>query len=892
MSLSSSFKSDPMRRWDPHTPQRGASPVPYRKVHRSVFPPGSVEATMPRLGKMLKKSGKDVGVVEAWRVVMALKSGLLVESTWALNALTVFLYDQQTVAQMKLAQLPGLLDALVEHYRRCLCELFFLPGETEALGVAGHTLTSDIGKEIPPCAELEPDYTFTSKPKNRGRKRKNCVLLSKHCSRFSSIPVKVEPRTDPFVIDRTDSWETSHEVDLQDDLSHIVLNISRVAHPTSSQKKSPDVDQSLVVVEATLEDVLSIPCSVLFPDEYDIHGGSTMDEDTNEVPKPAADEDQDKSEEAPKPAEEKTKEQTTSLDDDVSKSDVTDVDVSKSDVTDVDVAKKVEEKVNAETKSCDDVSDKLNDVTNKSGDITVKFDVIKKHNNVTVEEGGEEIKIKEENEKDGYPMCNGIQSDESSSDAKSSNDAGMEVDPAPVVEDAAGIKQEVEEVKNPESDKEKPDDVILPPPSSRVTYRVEKVLDERNVILLEDEALASDGSMSEIFSGSVVPSKTCNKLEELSNRLQCISNIIRGLSFVPTNSRNICQHRSLMRAVSGSLLLRHKHRTRPRHVPTNEEESSKDEGTVFKDHREQTDVGGRIPSTKYFLKSSDFAAKKTRTSELFAPDTGKSDFSETSKKRPLFSATVFDEDDEDCRKAYSDPWWWDCVHRIREDSLVILSNVAHALDLSKLPDDHTALAVIEACLHWSVCPSSDANDTFYGKLRPQYISPQRLSLEILTKLTIKEHNIDLILATRPFSRIEKLFNFLVGLLCDRKEQTMREFAVVLLCNLSSGDVTAARAIALQKGSLSGLISFLEESEEYGINHRRMLPSAPIDCHTTPFMMLKCAKTLLALAQVHENKPGFVKFQLRLLSLSMSQFLAPNVTSTITSVLFEVSHCAT
>jgi len=51
----------------------------------------------------------------------------------------------------------------------------------------------------------------------------------------------------------------------------------------------------------------------------------------------------------------------------------------------------------------------------------------------------------------------------------------------------------------------------------------------------------------------------------------------------------------------------------------------------------------------------------------------------------------------------------------------------------------------------------------------------------------------------------------VTFLCDRKDQTLREFAVVLLSNLSSGDVTAARAIALQKGSLCGLLSFLEVS---------------------------------------------------------------------------------
>jgi len=48
---------------------------------------------------------------------MALKSGLLVESSWALNVLNIFLYDQNSVTQFRLSHLPGLLDAVVDHYR-------------------------------------------------------------------------------------------------------------------------------------------------------------------------------------------------------------------------------------------------------------------------------------------------------------------------------------------------------------------------------------------------------------------------------------------------------------------------------------------------------------------------------------------------------------------------------------------------------------------------------------------------------------------------------------------------------------------------------------------------------------------------------------------------------
>lgn len=47
-----------------------------------------------------------LGVVtpEAWRVMMSLKSGLLAESTWALDTINILLYDDSTVATFSLSQ--------------------------------------------------------------------------------------------------------------------------------------------------------------------------------------------------------------------------------------------------------------------------------------------------------------------------------------------------------------------------------------------------------------------------------------------------------------------------------------------------------------------------------------------------------------------------------------------------------------------------------------------------------------------------------------------------------------------------------------------------------------------------------------------------------------------
>ena len=62
---------------------------------------------------------------------MALKSGLLAESTWALDTLNILLFDDATVAYFGLIHLPGLVEVLLDHFRRNLIDMFHLFEDTE-----------------------------------------------------------------------------------------------------------------------------------------------------------------------------------------------------------------------------------------------------------------------------------------------------------------------------------------------------------------------------------------------------------------------------------------------------------------------------------------------------------------------------------------------------------------------------------------------------------------------------------------------------------------------------------------------------------------------------------------------------------------------------------------
>lgn len=82
----------------------GPPPQPPPIRREITFPPGSVEASQPVLKQRRKITSKDIVTPEAWRVMMSLKSGLLAESTWALDTINILLYDDSTVATFNLSQ--------------------------------------------------------------------------------------------------------------------------------------------------------------------------------------------------------------------------------------------------------------------------------------------------------------------------------------------------------------------------------------------------------------------------------------------------------------------------------------------------------------------------------------------------------------------------------------------------------------------------------------------------------------------------------------------------------------------------------------------------------------------------------------------------------------------
>ncbi|XP_038822779.1 AT-rich interactive domain-containing protein 1A-like isoform X2 [Salvelinus namaycush] len=703
----------------------GQAPVQPPLIRRDIaFPPGSVEASQPILKPRVRLTMKDIGTPEAWRVMMSLKSGLLAESTWALDTINILLYDDNSISTFNLCQLPGFLELVVEYFRRCLIEIFCILKEYE-VGDPGqrtlidpHAADEDCSdEELPEQEDMEEEEdeeeederksnadTTSSQQvqvkkeeeeekstteKSTAEKEKereggessstssapqNLSLLQekpKQASKFDKLPIKMVRKKDPFPGGRSsklgrrqsfDSGLIHWSIGGGDTTEHIQTHFESRSDLHKQRKR--------VLPSATESRKVAMP--------------ATVSEEPEKTTKPG------KEEQTTSPAE-KTSTPTTPA---------------------------------PVTATIDDV---------------------------------------------------------------------LSARPGSVTEEAVrGAAEEQKENRG------------------KFLFSIRQAQQSRrNVTILEDEPHSKDET----------PLSTLSDWQDaLARRCVCVSNIVRSLSFIPGNDLEMSKHPGLLLLLGRLVLLHHRHPERKQAPVTYEKEEDEDE----------------------------------RVS---------------------------------CER---DEWWWDCLEVLRENCLVTLANISGQLDLSIYPES-ICLPLLDGLLHWAVCPSAEALDPF-PMLGPHgALSPQRLVLETLSKLSIQDNNVDLILATPPFSRLEKLYGTLVRLVGERKVAVCREMSVVLLANLAQGDSMAARAIAVQKASVGNLLGFLEDSlaaTQYQQSQSSMMHLQGAHFEPTSVdMMRRAARALHAMAKVEENHSEFTLYESRLLDISVSPLMNSLVSHVICDVLF-------
>ncbi|XP_051247612.1 AT-rich interactive domain-containing protein 1B isoform X3 [Dicentrarchus labrax] len=672
------------------------------------YPPGSVEATMPILKPRRKLNSKDTGTPEAWRVMMSLKSGLLAESTWALDTINILLYDDSTVASFNLSQLPGFLELIVEYFRRFLIEIFGILEELEVGTVAQKSLldpaSSQKEEAIP---DQETDSTVQPEPESTLAAETQVEQVGDIME--ESVPATAEPES-------------------------VEVNSEKEDSKVSVKKEEKEEDRE--------------------SDEQEEESETGAESKKECVEQPVADLE-------PKPKQ-----------------------ASKYDKLPIKIVHK---------------EDLIEDMTEHLGYVT-EFTSGLLH--WQAGGGDSTAHIQTQFEPRSEPPA---RADEKT---RKENKEENQVDD--------GKKQPLKHITATI------DDVLCArvdalsyahPARSLPSYpfRVHSDGEQDHITLLEDEPRCLDEA----------PFSTASAWQDsLAKRCLCVSNIVRSLSFIPGNDLDMSRHPSLVLLLGRLLLLHHQHPERNRSPPSYQRDEQQERG---------------LSSSK-------------------------------------------------------EEWWWECLCLLRENAMVTLANISGQLDLSTYPDT-ICLPILDGILHWMVCPSAEAQDPFPSAAPHSQLTPQRLVLECLCKLSILGGNVDLLLATPPFSRQEKLFTVLVRYVGQRKAQVYREMAVAVLSHLAQGDPTAARAIAMQKGSVGNLVGFLEDGvsmAQYQQNPHSLLHMGhpPMDPPSIN-MMCRAAKGLLAMAKVEENKREFVLYESRLLDISISSVLNAGVVAIICQVLFHL-----
>lgn len=785
-------------------PPTSAGVAPKRDI---VFPPDSIESTAPILYKRKRVAKLDIGQTDPWRIFMALRSGLLVESTWAIDVLNILLFDDSSVSFFGLSHLPGLLNLLLDHFQKSLSDMFDTKDRRNRFGRAYGWFGKDLvdsdeedeedGEEdgevekkaieaVEVKKEVEEDGVEVKlengelldeakrKERLRGSKRSRGAELDLGCvlevptpderivvfnattnytmSSRKGLPVKIQPAEDDvFVLQHRRDWDRT-----ADDRYHRETDVG--GDPWTAGHSDPDPHD--YIMDAFQAEFVNIPFARMIKTSRKYKARCKNNNNLSS---------------------------------------------------------------NNNNNSCKRMQKRGSFVTDSSEDESEEGSAPNGIVNGTAaaDSGAEE---------DCKPSVATVKKEPPSSDADC-REIDMELEKSsssnlsngPQQEegkDGVEVKMEIEEETGQEEEEQEKKKKVVEEKKFNVAATVRdpaRVLKRRKMSDYEDECYTRDeASLYLVTEGH----------DALARRCMAISNILRNLSFVPGNETEFARSSRFLSILGKLLLLHHEHPVR---------------------------------------------TKKTRNYDREED----ADFSD--------SCSSLQGESE---------WWWDFLVQIRENMLVSMSNLAGQLDLSRF-DEPISRPILDGLLHWSVCPSAHGQDPFPTLGCNSVLSPQRLALEALCKLCVTDANVDLVIATPPFSRLEKLCQVLTRHLCKNEDQVLREFSVNLLHYLAAADSAMARTVAMQSPCVSYLVAFIEQAEQtalgvanqHGINYLRDNPDS---MGTSLDMLRRAAGTLLHLAKHPDNRPLFMQQEQRLLGLVMSHILDQQVALIISRVLFQCS----
>jgi hypothetical protein len=219
------------------------------------------------------------------------------------------------------------------------------------------------------------------------------------------------------------------------------------------------------------------------------------------------------------------------------------------------------------------------------------------------------------------------------------------------------------------------------------------------------------------------------------------------------------------------------------------------------------------------------------------------------------------------------------------------------LDMADYPEDIT-WSIFDGLLYWGVSSGVQAKDP----LPPGVLSPRSYAMEIVCKMSVIEHNVDLLLATGSWPRLEEFVRVLCRMTSLSEDIPNREFAIVILNAICASSEPACYAAALETPIVINLISFLELADQnmhqivqqHGdVRHgMQALRDDPEKMGTSVGMLRRSSTLLLSLARHAPCRHVFAKYQHRLLQFTVSHFMDTRVAVMVAEILYELQRSST
>ena len=233
----------------------------------------------------------------------------------------------------------------------------------------------------------------------------------------------------------------------------------------------------------------------------------------------------------------------------------------------------------------------------------------------------------------------------------------------------------------------------------------------------------------------------------------------------------------------------------------------------------------------------------------------------------------------------------DALYTIRENMLVMLSNVGGHLNLTNMKKEVYS-PLVNGLIHWVSCRSSEALDPMPTAPGTNALSAQRLAIEVLAKMTINLNNVEYVMTEPSESQLEDIGEILVKYVAKKHPVPAREFAIILLDNLCHSE-EFSRMLCKTKCAVSNLMKFLYEAEKntanYLTNGGCVKPGVNAEdiCGTSISLLRRSVNILLSLSKTPSNRRYLTPYMDDILSLSTSQMIDTSVLALLASVLFEL-----